>query len=213
MITGIRALLVVAPHPDDETIAAHGLIAQCRRRGVAVRVLIVSDGAGSHRHSPRWPRDRLVRERRRETRMAMHRIGVAAGSITVLDLPDGAVSAHVGTVRRAVSRALSALPKPVLALAPSPRDDHPDHRAVAAAARSEPGVRWCAYPVWPAGQRLHGARVMPLTAQQRLAKRHAIRRYRTQTGRITDDPHGFALSTAQIAAFSRPYEILASMRR
>ncbi len=54
---------------------------------------------------------------------------------------------------------------------------------------------------------------VPLTAQERLAKRHAIRRYRTQTGRITDDPHGFALTTGQIAAFSRPAEILAAMRR
>lgn len=213
MIGGARALLVVAPHPDDETIAAHGLIARCRRRGVAVRVLIVSDGAGSHRGSVRWPRDRLIGERRRETRVAMRHIGVAAGAIGFLDLPDGAVAAHVDVVRRAISRALSTLPRPVLALAPSPRDDHPDHRAVAAAARPLGGVRWRAYPVWPAGQRLPGARRLTLTAQERLAKRQAIRRYRTQTGRITDDPHGFALTHAQIAAFSRPHEILASMRR
>lgn len=204
---------MVAPHPDDETIGAHALIARARRRGVAVRVLIVSDGAGSHRSSPTWPRTRLVRERRRETRRALHRIGVTAGAIDFLDLPDGDVAAHGGTIGRAVARALSMLPAPVLALAPSPRDDHPDHRAVAAAARPRGGVRWRAYPVWPAGQRLPAARALTLTAQERLAKRHAIRRYRTQTGRITDDPHGFALTAAQIAAFSRPAEILGAMRR
>lgn len=204
---------MVAPHPDDETIGAHALIARARRRGVVVRVLIVSDGAGSHRASPTWPRARLVRERRRETRRELHRIGVAAGDIDFLDLPDGNVAAHGGALRRAISRALSTLPVPVLALAPSPRDDHPDHRAVAAAARPRGGVFWRAYPVWPTGQRLPAARRVPLTAQERLAKRHAIRRYRTQTGRITDDPHGFALTAGQIAAFSRPAEILGAMRR
>ncbi len=204
---------MVAPHPDDETIGAHALIARVRRRGLAVRVLIVSDGAGSHRNSPTWPRTRLVRERRRETRRELHRIGVTAGAIGFLDLPDGDVSAHGGTIRRAIARALSMLPAPVLALAPSPRDDHPDHRAVAAAARPRGGVRWRAYPVWPTGQRLPATRRVPLTAQERLAKRHAIRRYRTQTGRITDDPHGFALTAGQIAAFSRPAEILGAMRR
>ncbi|KQM31795.1 hypothetical protein ASE59_05925 [Sphingomonas sp. Leaf10] len=208
-----KALLMVAPHPDDETIGAHALIARARRRGVVVRVLIVSDGAGSHRASPTWPRARLVRERRRETRRELHRIGVAAGDIDFLDLPDGNVAAHGGALRRAISRALSTLPVPVLALAPSPRDDHPDHRAVAAAARPRGGVFWRAYPVWPTGQRLPAARRVPLTAQERLAKRHAIRRYRTQTGRITDDPHGFALTAGQIAAFSRPAEILGAMRR
>lgn len=204
---------MVAPHPDDETIGAHALIARARRRGVAVRVLIVSDGAGSHRASPTWPRARLVRERRRETRRELHRIGVTACAIGFLDLPDGDVAAHGGDIRRSLSHALSMLPAPVLALAPSPRDDHPDHRAVAAAARPRRGVCWQAYPVWPAGQRLPAARAMPLTAQERLAKRHAIRRYRTQTGRISDDPHGFALTAGQIAAFSRPAEIFAAMRR
>lgn len=204
---------MVAPHPDDETIGAHALIARARRRGLVVRVLIVSDGAGSHRHSPTWPRARLVRERRRETRRALHRIGVTAGAVGFLDLPDGDVAAHGGAIRRAIARALSMLPAPVLALAPSPRDDHPDHRAVAAAARPRGGVCWRAYPVWPAGQRLPAARALPLSAQERLAKRHAIRRYRTQTGWITDDPYGFALTAGQIAAFSRPAEIFGGMRR
>lgn len=54
---------------------------------------------------------------------------------------------------------------------------------------------------------------MPLTAQERLAKRFAIRGYRTQAGRITDDPAGFAMTRAQIAAFSGPVETFAEYRR
>ncbi|MBB3691967.1 PIG-L deacetylase family protein [Sphingomonas sp. BK580] len=205
-----RALLVVAPHPDDEAIAAHALIARLARRATRVAVLVVSDGAASHPGSRAWPRARLVRERRRETRLVMRRIGVAAGAITFLDLPDGRLADYEGAVRRGIRRAVDALPAPLLALAPLPGDAHPDHRVVAAAARHGPGVRWWRYPVWPAGQRLRGARALPLSAQERLAKRHAIRGYRTQAGRITDDPNGFAMTARQIAAFSRPRELFAT---
>ncbi len=205
-----RALLVVAPHPDDEAIAAHALIARLARRGTRVAILVVSDGAASHPGSRAWPRARLVRERRRETRLAMRRIGVAAGAIAFLDLPDGRLVDHEAGVSRGIRRAVRALPTPLLALAPSPGDAHPDHRVVAAAVRSGPGVRWWRYPIWPAGQRLRGARALPLSAQERLAKRHAIRGYRTQAGRITDDPRGFAMTPHQVAAFSRPRELFAA---
>ncbi len=204
-----RALLIVAPHPDDEAIAAHALITRLARRGTRVAVLVVSDGAASHPDSRAWPRARLVRERRRETRLAMRRIGVAADAVAFLDLPDGHLADHETAVCRGIRRAVDALPTPLLALAPLPVDAHPDHRVVAAAVRRKPGVRWWRYPVWPAGQRLGGARMMPLSAQERLAKRHAIRGYRTQAGRITDDPGGFAMTARQIAAFSRPRELFA----
>lgn len=200
------ALLVVAPHPDDETIGAHTLMTRLRRRGAAITVVIVSDGAGSHRASPSWPTSRLVRERRRETRLVLRRIGVTAAQIIFLDLPDGHLDDHARTVRQGIARIVHALPRPALALAPSPADAHPDHRVVSAATRRCPNVRWLHYPVWPVGQRLPAARPLYLTAQERLAKRHAIRSYRTQAGRITDDPHGFAMTPRQIAAFSRAQE-------
>ena len=96
----------------------------------------------------------------------------------------------------------------MLVLAPAPTDDHPDHRVVAtgvAQARMA-GMQRLAYPVWPAGVRLRGARTLPLTQQERLVKRYAIASYRTQAGRITDDPVGFAMTRRQIAAFSGPAE-------
>lgn len=203
-----RCLLVVAPHPDDETIGAHCLMTRLRRRGVTVRVLVVTDGHASHRASRTWPRRRLVEERRRETRRAMRRIDVAAGDITFLGLPDGGLQDQPAAASRPIRRAVRRAPKPLLVVAPARTDAHPDHRVVAggiAAARIG-RVRRLDYPVWPAGTALRHARVLTLTARERLAKRQAIRSYRTQTGRITDDPAGFALTRAQIAAFSRPME-------
>ncbi|MEH3039117.1 MAG: PIG-L family deacetylase [Sphingomonas paucimobilis] len=209
-----RALLVVAPHPDDEAIAAHGVITRLARRGVRIAILVVSDGAASHPGSVRWPRARLVQERQRETRRAMQRIGVKAGAITFLGLPDGRLGEHAAEVCRGIAHAVRRLPAPVLALSPLLSDAHPDHRVVAAEARRRAGICWWRYPVWPAGLRWRGARALPLTAQERLAKRHAIRSYLTQAGRITDDPNGFAMSRQQIAAFSRPQEVfvMAGMR-
>ncbi|WP_312491242.1 PIG-L family deacetylase [Sphingomonas sp.] len=200
------ALLVVAPHPDDEAIGAYTLMTRLRRRGVRVAVLIVSDGAASHPNSKRWPPTRLIRERQREARCVLRPIGVTRDSIRFLALPDGGLAGHDRAIRHAIARSLAALPHPVVALSPAMTDDHPDHRAVARAVRRQAGVRWRHYPVWPAGQRLRGGRPLHLSAQERLAKRHAIRRYRTQAGRITDDPTGFAMTRQQIAAFSRPQE-------
>ena len=209
-----RRLLVVAPHPDDEAIGAYTLIQRLRRRGVSVRVVVVTDGAASHPESERGPRRRLVAERQRESRGVLRRIGVAAGAVAFLGLPDGRLHTRTAAARRGLARAIGHS-RPALVVLPAGHDDHPDHRTVAAcvAVLRRPGLRMLAYPVWPAGQRPAGARVLSLTAQERLAKRHAVRRYRTQSGLIADDPHGFAMTPAQIAAFTRPYETFVEQRR
>ena len=209
-----RRLLVVAPHPDDETVGAHGLMTRLRRRGVAVEVVVVTDGAASHPSSPGWPRRRLVAERRRESRRTLRRIGVAADAVTFLDLPDGRLHAHAAAARRALAR-LIVRPGATLLVSPAESDDHPDHRAVAACvgALRRPGLRIMTYPVWPAGLKPAGADALFLTAQERLAKRHALRGYRTQTGRIADDPAGFTMTRKQIAAFTGAQEIFVEWRR
>lgn len=214
-VSVIRNLLVVAPHSDDETIGAFGLMLRSRRRGATVRVVVVTDGAASHPASPTWPRERLIRERQRETRRALRRVGLTARDVTFLNLPDGALVGAAAAVRSAIAAAARRMPKPSLIVAPAESDAHPDHRVVAAgvAALRVPGARCLSYPVWPAGQRWRGSCVLALTAAERLAKRHAVRSYRTQTGRITDDPSGFAMTSAQITAFSRPTETFRELRR
>src|SRR6478609_2017631 len=39
-------LLVISPHPDDETLGAAGLIQRVRARGGAVRVVLMTSGDG-----------------------------------------------------------------------------------------------------------------------------------------------------------------------
>lgn len=220
-----RAALIVAPHPDDEVIGAGLLIAALRRRGCAVRVVVVSDGGASHTGSARWPRARLVAERRRESRRALKRLAVSKGAVIFLGLPDGALD------RASCRRALGAMVRQRrldLIVGPAPDDDHPDHRTVARALAGAPGkTRRLAYRVWPARRRplplasrvaspggggLESGRVMRL-AGAGLAKRSLIRCYRTQLGAIADDPQGFAIARHELDAFAHPIERFVELRR
>ncbi len=213
---GCRDALIVAPHPDDEAIGAYGLIRTLRRRGARVRVVVVADGAASHPGSPRWPRSRLIAERRRETCRAMRRIGVTARDVAFLGLPDGAVADRAGSGWTALRRAIGSVGQGGTLVLPDDTDAHPDHRAVArvAAGIASPGLRRLSYVVWQ--DRGHG-RARPthglaITAT-RLEKRAAILRYRTQCGHIRDDPAGFAIAPHELRAFSRPIERYRRLRR
>ncbi|MFN8543420.1 MAG: PIG-L family deacetylase [Candidatus Binatia bacterium] len=91
-------VLVVAPHPDDETIAAGGLITRLTARGAPVTVVFVTDGDGWQ-----WavqanvgrpdvgPEDyRALGVRREgEARQAARALGLADGALRFLRFPDG----------------------------------------------------------------------------------------------------------------------------
>ncbi|MCB8835087.1 PIG-L family deacetylase, partial [Escherichia coli] len=95
---------MIAPHPDDEVIGAAGLIARLRRHGARVRVAVVTDGAASHRGSRQWPRARLVAARQRESLHALRRLGIVAGDVSFLNLPDGQLPSIPGRCYRALRR-------------------------------------------------------------------------------------------------------------
>jgi LmbE family N-acetylglucosaminyl deacetylase len=91
-------LLVVAPHPDDETLGAGGLIARVLERGGSVRVVLVTMGDGyveAVRHETGELRPRPAEyvaygERRlREARAAARELGGGRVRIGPLGFPDG----------------------------------------------------------------------------------------------------------------------------
>jgi len=205
----VRRVLIVAPHPDDEAIAAWGLMDWLRRRGARIAVLVVSDGAASHPGSPSWPINRLVAERRRETLRAVRQLGMIPSDVAFLGLADGALDRDPMLVRRVLGRALRRRPSPDLIVSPEVEDAHADHRAVASAIDTlrRHGERRISYHVWPAfaarGPRRHG---VILKGAALAAKRRIIRSYRTQAGRITDAPTGFIMTHEHVRAFARPRE-------
>lgn len=87
-----RPALVLAPHPDDETLGCGGLIATKRRLGARVTVVFMTDGAGSH---PQLPRAELAAERRVEAIAACRVLGVEADCVHFLDIPDGQLTLSV----------------------------------------------------------------------------------------------------------------------
>lgn len=216
--------LVLAPHPDDESLGCGGLIADAVERGRAPVVAILTDGAMSHPGSHRWPRERRVALRRRETEQAMAALGLPPDRLVFLGAPDGeapdAASADGGRLAHAIAT-LARRHGCDTVLATSRFDPHGDHVAadgIAALACRLGGMRHLAYPVWswtlppdlrldagaPEGIRIDIARHLP-------RKRRAIAAHASQAGRvIDDDPSGFAMSEAFIALFDGPTEVLVS---
>jgi len=84
--------VVIAPHPDDETLGCGALIANAVRRGVPIGVIALTDGDASHPSSLRWPPAALARLRSGEPRRALARLGAGAAPVRRLGWHDGRVA-------------------------------------------------------------------------------------------------------------------------
>ena len=83
--------LIVAPHPDDETLGCGGAIALLQAQGCNVNVLVMSDGTLSHPRSRKFPAFRLKALRYTETRSAMKLLGIDPKNIAFFDFKDGSI--------------------------------------------------------------------------------------------------------------------------
>lgn len=93
-----RRLLIVCPHPDDESLAAARMIALTQRTGGSVRLVVMTSGDGFRKAAARTfnvsapaPHDlyRLGLLRRDELAQAAHHLGLRQDQITLLGYPDG----------------------------------------------------------------------------------------------------------------------------
>ncbi|NVN36779.1 PIG-L deacetylase family protein [Komagataeibacter swingsii] len=214
------AVLVLAPHPDDESLGCGGLIAACCAAGRPPLVAIMTDGAASHPHSRQWPAPRLRARRQREARDAVACLGLAPDRLAFLGLPDAAAP-HDGPVFAHIAARLARLATThgcTTVFAPWRMDPHCDHEAtwkMGMAVRDLCGLRLLAYPVWgwllPPGRDLdhpppRGMR-LDITAH-RAAKARAVSMHQSQYGGlITDDPDGFHLPDSLLAALVTDFEV------
>ena len=219
-ITRGGGLLVVAPHPDDESLGCGGLIAAACAAQVDVRLIVVSDGVGSHPNSRRYPRDALRELRETETLAAAAALGLDPKAIRFLHLPDRAVPTE-GRDAEAAREVIAGSARACAAGAVCvtwQHDPHCDHVAAAdlvARGAFPSGTRVLAYPVWgwtlaPDTEVGAPPRGLRFDISDRLeAKAAAIAAHRSQTtDLIDDDPTGFRLAPEVLAHFARPYEIL-----
>ena len=119
-------LLVVAPHPDDETFGCGGTLSLLAQGPCQVRVLIVSDGA---KGDPlRLLEEDVVTVRRNETLKALQQIGVL--DVVFLNHPDGNVAHDLKRLDQDFKEAFDVF-KPTWVFSVGLRETHRDHVIVA----------------------------------------------------------------------------------
>lgn len=176
-LDGVDELIVVAAHPDDETLGAGGLIAGALAAGIPVRVLMVTDGGANDAPG-------TVDRRSAELRAALAVLG--GGTVEELGFPDGGVLETRDAVGAALDHALRDAPSSALLVAPWSGDGHRDHRVIGELVAEHAGGRAVAsYPIWawhwgdPAEGTLPAGRMRsyPVDVER---KRRAIERYTSQ---------------------------------
>ena len=204
---GTRAV-VVAPHPDDETLGAGGLIAALRKRHVEVGVVAVTDGENAY--SDGQP---IASIRCSEQEEALQILGVDSSHITRLRLPDSSVSEHES---RLVDLLLPLTGPGCHLIAPWTGDFHPDHEAcgraaMEAARRSGVSLSFYFFWTWHRGNPdlLTGLPVkrFPLESAAIAAKFKAIQCHRSQLSHPSGKP---ILPDSLLGPMHWPFEVFAS---
>lgn len=134
--------MVLAPHPDDETLGAGIVLQQARAAGAAVRVVFATAGEANP-----WPqrwierrwhlgaddRQRWGARRSAEARDALSRLGIDPAAAVFMGWPDGGIlPLLINDGDRAIAQLASLLAafRPTRVILPCIRDQHPDHSAL-----------------------------------------------------------------------------------
>src|ERR1700761_7349803 len=138
-------VLVVAPHPDDESLATGGLLQRIFAENIPVRIVFATDGENNpwaQRYwEKRWKigpneRARWGRRRREEALDAIRTLGGKPDCARFLNLPDLGTTDLLmhGTPDLSVLIAEEIRDwAPTVALIPTLHDAHPDHSALSVA--------------------------------------------------------------------------------
>ncbi len=206
--------LVLAPHPDDETLGAGALIAEASDGGRLAGVVFVTDGSGSHPCVDASARRRLAELRRQEAREALRALTRRADTpIEFLDWRDARPPDPGSPTFLAAARRLSGLCRRgrVDAIAVTAlRDAHCDHvasakLAYAVARDARRRIDVLQYAVWSDPADLRDARFLAIDARSSLPRRAAaLARHRSQL--TPSAGQGFRLSPEQRDLRRRPFE-------
>lgn len=233
--TASRSALVLAPHPDDETLGCGATILRKVAHGTQVTVAVLTDGSGSH-HSPTIRPDRLTALRHAEMAEAARRLHLPGGAVRWGGFRDGELASFEDEAVGFIAGLITEL-QPEEVYATSAEEPHPDHAALGRAARravaAVAGVTLLEYPVWlwgawplQAGDRigsgLDAAAIVLGRRAQRVrseeyasAKLHALDAHNTQLRRpsfVPADEEWAVLPPPVLHAASAPEELFLPWR-
>lgn len=145
--------VVVAAHPDDETLGAGGFVASLLASGASVDVILCTAGEGSHPASPTHPPEKLAAVRLEEFAAGLAALGLEE-HWQFLGLPDRGLGGHSAVIAEAIRAAVRrhpVEPDRLMLVAPYRADGHADHDALGAVAADiarEDGHGLLEYPIW-----------------------------------------------------------------
>ncbi len=206
-LTPPGGLLLVMPHPDDETLGCGQALAAAADAGRDIGLVLVTDGEGSH---PGCHPGDIVALRRAELEAALAVLSPArAIAVLRLGLRDGLARRDALSGERwqaLLGFAQSYNPQSIWTT--SPLDPHCDHRAAHAIARDlaeHCGAALWSAPVWGRfGERALPESELRLFEASALAerKRCALAAYRSQFTELLADPEAFRMPEPLLAHFA-----------
>lgn len=211
--------VVVAAHPDDETLGAGGILAELADAGHPAEVVVVSDGSASHPGSPTLTPDALVEVRSAEVREAV-RLLSPDSPVTLLGHPDGGLREVRDAVEADLRKLLADGPPVDQLVSPWRGDGHRDHRVVGeicATLADELGCTLLEYPLWlwhwatPDDPRVpwDRLRVVDLSDRSVVRKHRAVAAHATQVAALSPDPRDApTLHPAFLRTFDRDVEVV-----
>ncbi len=213
----VQHCLLLAPHPDDESLGCGGLVAMLTEIGKKVSVIFTTDGSMSHPGSALYPAPKLAALRRAEALAALEVLGVQEKDVFFMEKKDGALPARGEEDFEQNSQQLHQLIsnlQPNLVLVPYEKDPHRDHRAtwqMLMNAQQPENARYkvLEYLIWlfELGEETdmpHPEQVRYLDIKEwQPQKQLAIGKHVSQISTlIDDDPNGFMLSADVLKHFS-----------
>ena len=206
---GLEPLVVISPHPDDESLGLGGLVAFQRSRSVPVTIIAVTDGENAYGTG----HPQLRRIRQKEQSDAIRELGVNQSKLIRLGLTDSGLQSRKDQIVEGIAPYITSRHH---ILAPWTHDFHPDHEACAWAAdkvarRVGARLSWYFFWTWhrgtPAMLKGTSLSVFPLSAELRNAKLRAIQAHRSQLEHPGGEP---ILPENLLAPAKRSFEVFAA---